>query len=288
MAAVGEAAFAHKLLHVRKGIAQSFGYLPHPQLPHTGRVDDQHTAFEPDQLPVGGGVAAFGIALPDAVDRHDLLPCQGIDQAGLADTGGAEKYHRLSRLQIGVQPLQSIPGMGADHMGIHPRGHPLHPGQMVPVVLHQIRLGQQDHGGGTGLPCKGQIPLQPPGIEVQIQRLHEEHIVKIRRHRLIPGDGSRLPAGEEGPPGQCRGNQAVAVVNVMDHDIVACGGEILGACIVFFGFQAGMGSPMGADDLIALLVNRSDPGRDARQILRIRHDAVIVQIQDSFPPNSVW
>lgn len=36
------------------------------QLSHTGGTDDHHTLFQPDQLSVGGGMAAFTVVLPDA------------------------------------------------------------------------------------------------------------------------------------------------------------------------------------------------------------------------------
>ena len=227
---------------------------------------------------MGGGVAALGIILPDGGHRHDLLPCQGIDQAGLAHAGGAEEDHRLSRLQIGVESLQTETGMGADHMGVDSGCHPLHLGKIRPVVLHQIRLGQQDHRGGSGLPGKGQIPLQPPGVEVLVQRLHDEHIIKIRRHRLVPGDRTRLPAGKQRPPGQGGQDPAVAVFDGIHHHIISGGGKILVIHIVFFGFQPCMGDAMSAYDLIALLVDRRHPCGDAGQVLGIRQNAIIFQI----------
>ena len=234
---------------------------------------------------MGGGVAALAVVFPDGGDGHELFARQSIDQTGLAHAGGAQEDHRLSWLKVGVQPVQALARMGTDHMDIHTGGHPLHLGQVVPVVLHQVRLGQQDHGGGPGLPAQGQIPLQPLRVKVQIQRLHDEHIVKIRRHRLISGDGAGLPAGEEGPAGQGGGDLAVAVFDVVDHDEITGGGEILGVDKIFFGFQPGMGQALGADDFVAFLVDGGDPRGDAGQIFGIRHKAVIVNIQCLFLPN---
>ena len=90
----------------------------------------------------------------------------------------------------------------ADYMSIHTGGDSFHAGKIVPVVLHKIHFCQQDHRSGPGLPGKGQIPLQPLGIEIHVQGLHDEHIVKIGSYRLISGDGPRLPAGKESAPGQ--------------------------------------------------------------------------------------
>ena len=49
--------------------------------------------------------------------------------------------------------------------------------------------------------------------------------------------------------------------------------------IIFFGFEPCMGDAMLADDLIPLLVDGCDSGRDSRQVFAMRHDAVIMDIQ---------
>ena len=81
-------------------------------------------------------------------------------------------------------------------MGIYSGCNPLNLGQKVPVILHQVCLGQQNHRGCPGLPGKGQIPLQTLRIEIHVQGLHDEHIVKVGCHRLIPWHRPRRPAGE--------------------------------------------------------------------------------------------
>ena len=76
--------------------------------------------------------------------------------------------------------------------------------------------------------------------------------------------------GEEGASGQRRNDLAVAVFDVVDHDKITGGREILSVHEIFPGFQPGMGQAMGADDLVAFLVDGGDPCREARQIFSIR------------------
>ena len=152
--------------------------------------------------------------------------------------------------------------MGADHMDIDPRRCPLDASQIVPVVLHKICLGQQNHRSRPGLPGKGQIPLQPPGVEVMVQGLQDEHIVKIRRHGLKSGHSAGRSAGEHRPPGLGSEDQAVSVFDVLHGHIVSRSGELRPLHMVFLRLQAAEAFALFTDQLITLPVHRRDPGGD--------------------------
>lgn len=95
MAAVGKTALREILLHIAEGFAQAVGYIPHPQFTHAGSVYNHGAAGQHDELPVSGGVTAFGVILPDAVDSHHILTGQGIYKAGFAHAGGSQENNCL-------------------------------------------------------------------------------------------------------------------------------------------------------------------------------------------------
>ena len=45
MAAVRKTAFPQITFYIRESIAKSFRYIPHTQFPHTGGINNHHTAF---------------------------------------------------------------------------------------------------------------------------------------------------------------------------------------------------------------------------------------------------
>ena len=56
----------------------------------------------------------------------------------------------------------------------------------------EVRLRQDDHGTGAALPGEDQVALEPPQIQVLVQRRDEERDIDIRRKHLLFGS---LPGG---------------------------------------------------------------------------------------------
>ena len=82
MSAVAATAAPQMPFHVRKTLPQPGIRIPHTQLTHTGRIDDDSAGGKSEQLPVRGGVTAFGcIHVAGDVDAHYIFACEVVDEA---------------------------------------------------------------------------------------------------------------------------------------------------------------------------------------------------------------
>ena len=136
-----------------------------------GRTDtelNEKGRRQAQELAVGGGVPPPAVLLPDGPGGHDLLPGQGVDQAGLAHAGGPQKGNGLPGEQIGVQRLQPLAGPGADGVHRRARSRRLGLSDKGGGVPGQVRLGQHYHRLRPGLPGHRQIALQALEVEVLV------------------------------------------------------------------------------------------------------------------------
>ena len=112
-----------------------------------------------------------------------------------------------------------------------------------------------------------------------VQRLHDEHIIKIGCHRLLLRDWAGIPAQKGSFPGQGGQNPAVAVFNVVDGHEISHGGERFALLIIFLCFQPGIALTKVPGDAVALPVDRDDPGHGAGLF---SCKSIIVNIQCDF------
>ena len=76
-----------------------------------GRVDEERTARQADELAVGGRVAAAGVVLADRGRPLALLAQQRVDERRLADARRAEHDRRAATTQVGVpEALDPVAG----------------------------------------------------------------------------------------------------------------------------------------------------------------------------------
>lgn len=165
--------------------------MPSSRIP--GRVDDHRPAVQPEQLPVGGGVAASAVVLPDAARLHQLLARQRVQQAGLAHAGGAEKHDGFSRPQIAVQRGQPLPGFGADREHPDPGGQAFRPPARLGGIRVRSALLSTTRRQPLPTATPGSRTAPPPLVEIMIQGLEDKHGIEVGGHRLFtpPRRGSR-------------------------------------------------------------------------------------------------
>ena len=65
----------------------------------------------------------------------------------------AHTGYGLQRLNAYLQPGKAKARMGADHMDVDAGGNALCLHQVIPVILHKVCLGQQNHRSRAGLPA---------------------------------------------------------------------------------------------------------------------------------------
>jgi hypothetical protein len=77
-------------------------------------------------------------------------------------------------------------------MNVDPRGQKAGLLDTITAVVREIALCEHDDRHRAGLPGKRDVAFQPPGVEVGIERLHDEHVIEVGGDRLFarPGVGS--------------------------------------------------------------------------------------------------
>ena len=202
VAAVAEAAGAGERLNVLECGREALVGVDQAEFPHAGRVQHQRPGRQPDQLAVAGGVAPVRILLADRGGRHPLVAGQRVDEGRLADARRAHQHRRLGRLQMRGERLQ--PRAGDDRDGQHRRAErdALRLGDGGVGIGGEVGLGQHHHRLGAALPGGGQVALQPPGVEVGVQRGDQQRHVDVGGHHLLVRDRVGGLADEGGAPRQ--------------------------------------------------------------------------------------
>ena len=271
MAAVTETAVGEIAFHIFKCRMQSLRRIPHAELSHAGHINDHGAgkqAFfgKKNQLTVGGGMAASGIVFPDFSGGHETFSGESVDQGGFSNAGRAQENRGFSGQQVWRQRVKSPAGSGADGNdgdagsgGLCPRGH-------FCRIIRQIGLGEEDDRRCSRFPGLGQIALQPPRIQIVIQGLQNENIVKICRSRL-PGMAcrGRIQPGKNAFSGKCFQNQAVTVLLQIQKNKVSDGWTAVFTGVVSACLQTRVAAAGFADKFISVSVN----GGNSRRILHI-------------------
>jgi hypothetical protein len=95
-------------------------------------------------------------------------------------------------------------------------------------ILCSVELVDDDYRARPAVPGRGQIPLEPPWVEVEAERSHEEHRVDVGRYDLCHGPLPRLLARERGTSRQDSLDHRLAfAVDRPDGDPVPDGGQLL-------------------------------------------------------------
>ena len=154
------------------------------ELPHPRRVDDQTSVGEEQELAVGGGVAPPAVVLADLPGGQHVFSQHPVDQRGFPHPRGPDEGHGFPHLDAGSHDLVSpLLHAGTDqHLGAHAHsGDVGEPGRQIGT---QVRLGQNDDGGGPTSPGDGKIALQAAKIEIGGKRHAEKDHVDVGRHHL--------------------------------------------------------------------------------------------------------
>ena len=120
--------------------------LPHPQLAHAGRVDEERSTPHDDQLTVGGRVAAPGVALAHLTGALGGAADQRVDQRRFAHARHANQGQRLAGRKPRLQLLEPDSGERAGENdrdageSLRERiGH--RPGSALRSISFTIRIG---------------------------------------------------------------------------------------------------------------------------------------------------
>jgi len=182
--AVGETAVGRRGCDVLERGVEPLVRVPQPNLPHPGRVEVEAPAGEQEQLAVRGRVPALAVGA-ELPDRHQLLAGQPVDERRLADARRAERGDRAALHEIGAKRLRSVTGHVRDGVDGDADRNRLDLEHRRFDVRAQVGFRQHDHRRRAALPPEGQVPLQPPDVEVAVQARGQEHGVDVRGDDLL-------------------------------------------------------------------------------------------------------
>ena len=157
-----------------------------------GRVDDERTRRELDQLAAGGRVAALAV-LADLLRREQLLARERVDERRLADARRAEQHGGRARLEERASPRR---GPSPVRLEIACTGTP--PAIVSTSATAASGAGWRSAfvstitGPRAALPREDQVALEPAQAQVLVHRGDEERDVDVRGEHLLLG---RLPGG---------------------------------------------------------------------------------------------
>lgn len=140
-----------------------------------------------------------------------FLAQQAVHQGGFSHAGGADKRHGSARGQVRQKGLYPVRPRRAGKQHIRTRRRLLHGGDLFRRVGAQIGFRQNDHRRGPAVPRGGQIPFQPPEVEIMVECHAQEQNIHIGCHRLL------LPARSRRP---CSSSRLFRGKYLMDHGLV--------------------------------------------------------------------
>ena len=206
VAAVGEPAPARELGDVGERGVHAVGRARDAERADPGGVDEQRAAGHPDELAVGGRVAAAGVVLADGAGPLPLGAQQGVDERGLADARRAEHDRGPARGQVVLgERGHAVAGERGHQADLDARGDGLGGDPLALGVRRDVGLVEQHDRRRAAAPGHREVALEAAEVEVAVEaRDHERH-VDVRGEDLLAGEGGTVVAGapaERGATGE--------------------------------------------------------------------------------------
>ena len=135
-----------------------------------------------DELATRGPVPAAAVG-PERGCLQRLPPEEPVRERRLPHARGAEQRDRPTGAQIRLQRIEPLTGDVADR--VHGNAERDRLGLCDPLldVTGQIALRQHDNRLRAVFPRRGQVPLEPPHLEVAVQARDQEHTVDVGPRR---------------------------------------------------------------------------------------------------------
>src|SRR6266511_5571715 len=226
VAAVVEAAFGLELGDVVEGLGQPVRALPELELAEPRRVDHEPAVRQRQQLAVSGRVPAAAV-LSDLLRLELLAPEQPVDQARLADARGSEQDDGAARGQMGPKLVDPLAGHGADGVDGDAERDSLDLGDEQGALFDRAQVGlvQNNRGLGAAFPRGRQVALDPPDVQVAVERGYEEDRVDVGGEHLLLRLAEVHLAGDLRPPRQHGLDRRLAAGSRLERDPIADRGQ---------------------------------------------------------------
>ena len=217
MAAVVEPAGRGDLRHVvERGLEPLLGP-EHLEGADPGRVDQQRAAGQLEELPMRRRVPAARIRLAHGSRPLAVLAEQRVENRRLADARGTEDRGSGAGAKVSQERLEPIAGRRRHRHDRHAPSDRLDLDTALVHVVADIGLVEDDDRVDPARPRDGQVPLDPPKVEVVVEPRDEERNIDVRGHDLLvveTGAATRAVGGhstERRTPRQDRSDRATLV-----------------------------------------------------------------------------
>ena len=176
-----------------------------------------------------GRVPALAVVLADLLGREQLLAGERVHERRLADARGAEERDRPPGREVRADELEAVAGDARDRVHGDAERDRLDLEHAQLELGAEVGLRQDDHGLGAALPGGREVALEPPHVEVLVQRHEQEDGVDVRREHLLLRGGQRDLARERRPARQDGVDRRRSLVGSGgDGHPVADGGQVAG------------------------------------------------------------
>ena len=241
-------------------------------------VDEERAGREPDELAVGGRVAAARVVVAHVARALAVVAEQRVDQRGLAHARRAEHDGRPARGQVVVREIGDA-GAGQRRDDPHldaGRDRLGGDAQALGIVGH-VGLVEHDDGRRPAGPRDREVALEATQVEVAVEARDDERDVDVGGQDLLAGEVAGVPVGagvapEGGPAGQDGlDHDGVPTVEAGHGDPVADGRQVAGAhrLVAEAAGDDGIAVAGRRRDAPGVAMGRDDPGRQpARRVER--------------------